>query len=436
INKIIGFGPSLLQVVMLNDVPIPVRQAGAVYLKNMITKGWHDKEAEEGAIQRFNIHEQDRAMIRDIIVEAIVQAPDMLRIQLCLALKIITKCDFPTRWTQVIDKIHIYLQNPDPSKWMGALLCLYSFIENYEYYPADKRGPLIEAMNLLLPVLYNIMMTLQNDQSAKSVLIQYQILKSYFALVKYTISLTLLTKEVFTKWMEILRIISEKPIPEHTLQVEEDERMELPWWKIKKWAIHILCRLFESYGTAEYTQFEKWYLSTFTGGILAVLLRILDQYRNKMYVSPRVLLQSLSYIDHCVSHSHSWKLLKPHMFAIIQDVLFPMLSYTEADEEIWNTYPIEYIRMKYDIFEDFVSPITAAQTLLISSCKKRKHMLVRLPHDRHAPRHSDEEEELPGRDQLPAEPIRLPRVPQPPGAHACARLLGAEVLRLLPVQER
>lgn len=31
--------------------------------------------------------------------------------------------------------------------------------------------------------------------------------------------------------------------------------------------------------------------------------------------------------------------------------------------------------MIVDIFEDFVSPVTAAQTLLSSACKKRKDML-------------------------------------------------------------
>lgn len=48
-----------------------------------------------------------------------------------------------------------------------------------------------------------------------------------------------------------------------------------------------------------------------------------------------------------VSHAHSWKLLKPHMFAIVQDVLFPLMSYSEADEELWNTDPHEYIRIKF-----------------------------------------------------------------------------------------
>lgn len=184
IHKIIGFAPSLLQVVMQNDVPIPVRQAGAVYLKNLITSGWQEKEPEEGEPIQFSIHEQDRAMIRDMIVDAIVQAPDMIRIQLCVSLKTITKNDFPARWTEVVDKIHIYLQNPDPGSWMGALLCLYNLIKNYEYQSADKRGPLIEAMHLLLPMMYNLIVNLQADNSAESVLIQKQILKCYFGLVK------------------------------------------------------------------------------------------------------------------------------------------------------------------------------------------------------------------------------------------------------------
>lgn len=35
------------------------------------------------------------------------------------------------------------------------------------------------------------------------------------------------------------------------------------------------------------------------------------------------------------------------MIAIIQDVLYPLMSYSEADEELWNTDPHEYIRIKF-----------------------------------------------------------------------------------------
>ncbi|XP_023937974.2 importin-7 [Bicyclus anynana] len=385
IHKIIGFAPSLLQGIMLNDVPLPVRQAGVVYLKNLVTSGWHEKEPENGEPIPFSIHEQDRAMIRDMMVDAIAQAPDIIRVQLCVCLKTMIKHDFPSRWPQIVDKIHIFLQNHEPNSWMGALLCLYQLIKNYKYVSTNKRNTLIEATNLLLPMMYNLIVNLQADQSMESVLLQKQILKCFHSLILYVFPLSLITKEVFTKWMEVLRSVLEQPVPEHTLQVEEDERLELPWWKYKKWAIHILYRLFERYGNPvnarqDYIEFFEWYLTTFTGGILEVLLRILDQYRQKIYISPRVLQQTISYIDQCISHAHSWKLLKPHMFAIIQDVLFPLMSYSDADDELWFSDPHEYIRLKFDIFEDFVSPVTAAESLLMSCCKKRKDMLERTMH--------------------------------------------------------
>lgn len=47
----------------------------------------------------------------------------------------------------------------------------------------------------------------------------------------------------------------------------------------------------------EYKEFSEWYLQTFSAGILEVLLKILDQYRRKIYISPRVIQQSINYIN-------------------------------------------------------------------------------------------------------------------------------------------
>lgn len=68
---------------MQNDLDLPVRQAGAIYLKNLITQNWWDRETEAGEPMVYSIHEQDRAMIRNSIVEAIVHAPDLIRYVLC-----------------------------------------------------------------------------------------------------------------------------------------------------------------------------------------------------------------------------------------------------------------------------------------------------------------------------------------------------------------
>ncbi|XP_066249928.1 importin-7 isoform X1 [Euwallacea similis] len=380
IHKIIGFAPALLQVVMMSDCDMPVRQAGAIYLKNLISNSWQEKEAENGQPAPFALHEQDRALIRDSIVDAVVHAPELIRTQLCSCVNVVVKHDFPGRWTQIVDKVSVYLSNPDPSGWHGALLCLYQLVKNFEYKKAEDRGPLHEAMNLLLPQLYQLEVNLLPDPSEQSVLLQKEGLKIYYALTQYILPLDLISKEAFAQWMEICRQVVERQVPPAALQPDEDERPDLPWWKSKKWALHILCRMFERYGSPghigkEYNEFAEWYLQTFSTGILEVLLRVLDGFRGGHWVPPRVLQQTLNYLNQAVSHAHTWKILKPHMPTIIQDVLFPLMSYSAEDHELWTVDPHEYIRVKFDVFEDFVSPVIAAQTLLHSSCKKRKEML-------------------------------------------------------------
>jgi hypothetical protein len=73
--------------------------------------------------------------------------------------------------------------------------------------------------------------------------------------------------------------------------------------------------------TKEYKEFAEWYLKTFSAGILEVLLKILDQYRRKIYISPRVIQQTINYINQgyviqyikCICMNNSiYCLLKEH----------------------------------------------------------------------------------------------------------------------------
>lgn len=35
------------------------------------------------------------------------------------------------------------------------------------------------------------------------------------------------------------------------------------------------------------------------------------------------------------------------MFGIIQEVIFPLLCHSEVDEDLWQTDPLEYVRVTY-----------------------------------------------------------------------------------------
>uniref|UniRef100_A0A8C8ELU3 Importin N-terminal domain-containing protein n=1 Tax=Oncorhynchus tshawytscha TaxID=74940 RepID=A0A8C8ELU3_ONCTS len=346
----VNFVSALLQVTMSDQLDLPIRQAGVIYLKNMVTQHWSEGDGTSTETPVNNIPEEDRQFIRDNIVEAIIHSPERIRVQLTTCIHHMIKHDYPGKWTAIVDKIGFYLQSDNSAGWLGILLCLYQLVKNYEYKKPDERSPLVAAMQIFMPMLKDRFIQLLPDPSSESVLVQKQIFKILYALFQ------------------------------ETLQVDEDERPELPWWKCKKWALHILARLFERYGspgntTKEYTEFADLFLKGYAVAAQQVLLKVLYQYKEKQYVAPRVLQQTLNYINQGIAHAVTWKNLKPHIQGIIQDVVFPLMCYTDSDQELWEEDPYEYIRMKFDVFEDFISPTTAAQTLLFTSCNKRKEVL-------------------------------------------------------------
>lgn len=382
VKKIINFVPSLLQLVMSEQLELPVRQAGAVYLKNMVSQHWEEPDQDTpNDPSQFTLHENDKKAVRDNLVEAVISAPPPIRVQLACCVTQLVKHDYPGKWPGIAEKVLGFLQSERHDTWLGSLICLQQLVKNYEYKNRkEERANLNEAMTHILPVIHHICVTLLPDNSEPSVTIQKQILKVFFALIQFYLPLELITKEIFTSWMELARQVVDRPIPEECNQIDEDERPELIWWKCKKWAMHIITRCFERYGSPgntikEYNEFSEWYLKTFSAGILQVLLKLLDQYRNKVYVTPRVLQQTLNYFTQAVNHAHSWKIVKPHMQVIIQDVIFPLMCHSDEDEELWQSDPIEYIRAKYDVYEEFFNPATAAQTLLHSAVAKRKEFL-------------------------------------------------------------
>ncbi|KIH66917.1 hypothetical protein ANCDUO_02752 [Ancylostoma duodenale] len=78
------------------------------------------------------------------------------------------------------------------------------------------------------------------------------------------------------------------------------------------------------------------------------MLMILNAHRNGVYVSDRVLFLALSFTNTAVAHSHCWKTMKPHALELIKTVLFRLMSYTKADEEMWEDNAAEYVRFKFE----------------------------------------------------------------------------------------
>lgn len=49
-------------------------------------------------------------------------------------------------------------------------------------------------------------------------------------------------------------------------------------------------------------------------------MKVLYQYKEKQYVAPRVLQQTLNYINQGIAHALTWRNLKPHIQVSLQHV--------------------------------------------------------------------------------------------------------------------
>ncbi len=170
--------------------------------------------------------------------------------------------------------------------------------------------------------------------------------------MKFILPLDVLDKNSIANWIEVCNVILTRPVPEHVEQIDRDERQDLSWWKVKKWSIRILNRIFDRYGTPanagkEYAEFAQYFLKGYATTICTSVLKMLEQYRNGLYVSPRVLQQCIIYIEYTVVPVFTWKFLKPHMLVIIQEILYPLMCHTDEDQDLFENDPVEYIKEKY-----------------------------------------------------------------------------------------
>ncbi|KAK6033471.1 hypothetical protein OSTOST_00324 [Ostertagia ostertagi] len=93
--------------------------------------------------------------------------------------------------------------------------------------------------------------------------------------------------------------------------------------------------------------FAKHFLTKWSSPALEVIMILLNAQRNSVYVSDRVLHHALSFTQTAVAHSYCWRIVKPHALDLIRNVLFPLMCYTDEDEEMWEENVEEFIRFKF-----------------------------------------------------------------------------------------
>ncbi|ORY80013.1 importin-7 [Protomyces lactucae-debilis] len=371
-----GFVGALLTVVTETDAP-SVQQAGAVFLKNLISRRW--------ALEDLSacLPEVEKASFRDRIVPALVSAPVSIRPQLASVLSQILSADFPEQWPDFLGKCCSLLQDGDVQRVYTGLLCLLELTKVYRWRSLGRRASLDTIIQATFPILLQISNGLIDEESMLAGDMMRLILKTYKSVVWLELSQDLQDMSSLVPWGQLLLKVVTKQPPADAMSTDLDERESHPWWKAKKWAYFSLDRLFSRYGDInqlsgdahkQYNGFAKVFTQQFAPEILKCYLTQIQNWaadRNLHWLSPRALYYIGDFFTHCVKPKGTWQLLKDNVDSLVEHFVFPQICQTEDDLELWESDPQEYINKRIDIYEDYTSPDTAAIHFLMAVAKRK-----------------------------------------------------------------
>jgi importin-7 len=367
-----------------------------------------DKETVKLGLLHALLNESEKS-VRDLLAET---------------LQTIVIHDFPEKWPALLPTLLNTIQmgmhqvgilnasapaSPPSSSFTGltvhnALLAIRKVTKRYEYKSKEQRGPLNEIVAQAFPLLLPLGQHLSNPQehSLEAAMMLKQILKIFWSSTQFylpsleatatggadtdpsTSSIGLARPEQLQPWFDILTTALKKPLPEAATGLEPreqptdvDARNAWPWWKVKKWAVQIMSRLFSRYGIPSYADddhakdFALYFSQSVAPQFLGPVCETLNLRPAGQFCTDRVVHLCLTFVDLAVELASTYKMLKPHLNFLLYQVCFPTMCLNPEDIDCFDNDPVEFVHKQNSPLSDFYDPRMSAITLITDLVKHR-----------------------------------------------------------------
>ena len=344
-----------------------IRQVAAISFKNLVSRGW-GKEGEDGFIPAG-----DKEVVKQNVLLALVHSPPLVRVQVAECIKSIIYCDYPDKWPSLLNEIYANISSQEPPKINAGLYALRMLTRKYEYKSEEDRAQLYGVVNSVFPVVIQILQQLlrSDHKSLECVEMLKLCCKIYWSTVYLSVPQLLMQEDHFHAWMGSLKVLLECPVPADAPAACREQ-----WWKVKKWVLHIMNRLFNKYDKRVKPDdpmypFAVLFDTHCAGQILQSILGLLAGLQQGQYISPRCTNLALQYLTHALPNKKTYALMKPHFQQLMFSILFPLACHSDEDAQLWEEDPHEYVRKGYDLLEDLYTTRSQVIHFFIdmTSCK-------------------------------------------------------------------
>ncbi|ODQ83019.1 hypothetical protein BABINDRAFT_159495 [Babjeviella inositovora NRRL Y-12698] len=377
-QKVPGFLGACLDILTTDGVNPGIKKAAAVFFKNRVIRRWQTNAADA-------VDNDEKPLIKDRLLLALVSVPQDLRNQLFPVLTTIITHDYPLQWPGLLAQTAELVQSQNPDSLYVGVLCLSEVVRSYRWKTNEDRPELDTIILEFFPKILAIANALTNDASFQAGSIVKLILKTYKFATYFDLPVALQAQGSVVEWGTLHVNIINTPYPANLLELDEGERALHSLCKCKKWAFANLYRLFTRYGSSslsnkyEYPEFQALFIGSFVPSLLTVYFQLVEAHCNQtVWISGPSLYYLLSFIEAAVTQKATWPLIKPHVSSIISHFIFPTLLPSDETLENFEDDPQEYIHANFNFYDDVSSADSAAVALLVTLAQKRTKTCLEL----------------------------------------------------------
>ena len=323
----------------------------------------------------------DKATVRDNLFEVSVLAPGPVRVQLAECVKRVAAADFPAAWPSLIPSLEAALSSGEPSRTHAGLLATRALTRKYEFRSRDDGAAADVVVAPLFPRARAVAAAalapgVADPAAADAAKLAF---KCLWSATFVGVPAPLVAGGEFTAWLDTLHAAITAP-PPPGCPPDPDDALEWPWWKLKKWALHLVNRLagrvgdpsLARPGTPDAVAATQWASARAGDRFLEAALTLLSaSATGAAPVSRRCVNLALQHCTGALPLATPWKSLKPHVPTLIASVCLPTACFDDEDAELWADDPAEYVRRGGDILAELTCPKHAAVSFVVDAARTR-----------------------------------------------------------------
>eukprot|EP00123_Amoebidium_parasiticum_P018052 comp24082_c0_seq1/m.43377 comp24082_c0_seq1/g.43377 ORF comp24082_c0_seq1/g.43377 comp24082_c0_seq1/m.43377 type:complete len:977 (-) comp24082_c0_seq1:650-3580(-) len=335
-----GFSLLLLHLVSSAEAQADIRAAAAITFKNFVKRNWATVDGDAGKISVG-----DRQLIKQHIVELMLQVPSKLQQQLSEAVSIIGAQDYPDNWQELLPTLVQKLASNDFSIINGVLQTANSLFKKYTY--EFKSDPLYaeikysldnfaDPLTQLTKTIIGSLAQFANDR--QTLLLLFTLLQEIVEIF-YSLNFQEFPEyfeDHLAEWMEMFHTILTYDNP--LVKSDDDERPG-PFEKTKAQICENIA-LYASKYDDEDTEI-KTHLPMFVQDIWNLLCTTGREVKNDYLVSG-----AIQFLSSVASRPRTSTLFAAEgvLNTICQNIIIPNMQLREEDVECFEDDPEEYMR--------------------------------------------------------------------------------------------